>query len=476
MKVLYFCLGCTLISETQFQWLMNPEEYKREIEHIFNLFPSFQRVGGRAYKPGIETMLSLSGVLGNPHRKFKSVHIAGTNGKGSTSHLIAAALTATKDMKIALYTSPHLIDFRERMKISLPDGRFEMPDKEFVYDFLTSHKEAFTRLNASFFEITTAMAFYWFAQEKADIAIVECGLGGRLDATNIITPVISIITNIGLDHCEYLGNTVEEIAREKAGIMKKGVPTVIGEKSGVAHIFQGIAAERAVPLYFAEDMQTDIKIEPEMLDLKGFCQRKNVRGVECALQLLFDSGEIPSGKGFLERLYRASELTGLRGRWEKLSDKPYVVCDTGHNAHGFSILGEQILQNAAGTNAATGMPFKRLILFFGVVADKDLDSIVRYLPRKWKNRDGIEGQAIYYFVQVAGTRALPVGQLHQKMGESGIHGTVLPCKSGSAASGGNVCSSLDYYFQYLAAGSDFVFIGGSTYVVAEALEFFQTKR
>ena len=219
---------------------MESELYNKEIEFIFNRFPSFQREGGSAYKPGLENMRKIIAHLGNPHESFKSVHIAGTNGKGSTSHMIAAALSAlpkegsyVEKLKVGLYTSPHLADFRERMKVSSPEGHFAMPSREFVYSFLTENKGLFLELDASFFEITTAMAFYWFAAEKVDVAVVECGLGGRLDATNILTPMLSVITNIGLDHCEYLGNTLEEIAGEKCGIIKKYVPVVVGEKSAV---------------------------------------------------------------------------------------------------------------------------------------------------------------------------------------------------------------------------------------------------
>ena len=271
---------------------MESELYNKEIEFIFNRFPSFQREGGGAYKPGLENMRKIVAHLGNPHESFKSVHIAGTNGKGSTSHMIAAALSAlpkegssVAKLKVGLYTSPHLADFRERMKVSSPEGHFAMPSREFVYSFLTENKGLFLELDASFFEITTAMAFYWFAAEKVDIAVVECGLGGRLDATNILTPVLSVITNIGLDHCEYLGKTLEEIAGEKCGIIKKYVPVVVGEKSAVEAVFRRRASQMHAPLVFAEEAGDLLDMDMEKMDLKGEYQRKNIRCAGAAGQV-----------------------------------------------------------------------------------------------------------------------------------------------------------------------------------------------
>ena len=454
---------------------MNIQEYNREVEEIFKRFPTFQRDGGSAYKPGIETMETLAELLGNPHEKFRVIHIAGTNGKGSTSHLIASALTALPNTKVGLYTSPHLVDFRERMKIFTPEGSgvFEMPEREFVYDFLTGYKEDFIRLGASFFEITTAMAFYWFAQTGVDIAVVECGLGGRLDATNIVLPQLSVITNIGLDHCEYLGDTPEKIAFEKAGIIKSGVPVVVSEKSGVERVFMERAAELSSPLYFAEERVTEPETDLSKLDLQGACQERNIKGVECALKLFLNSNHIPVL--MRERMYCAAELSGLHGRWQQLASIPYAVCDTGHNAHGFSILGKQIVNSAAGVNHVTGKPYGRLVIFFGVVADKDINSIASYLPVKWKNAAGRECMVEYYFVKAPGGRALNEFKLKEKMAAVGIDGSVIVTSDQSSPSyedNGTVIKSLELYFNGLKRDDDFVFIGGSTYVVAEALEYF----
>ncbi len=494
---------------------MNNDLYNKEIEYIFNRFPSFQKVGGSAYKPGLETMELLDEVLYKPHTKFQSIHIAGTNGKGSTSHMIASALSMLckpngEPLKVGLYTSPHLLDFRERMKVSVVDKsvgegvedeavgiRFEMPSKEFVYDFLITNKDDFIETGASFFEITTAMAFYWFEQQGVDIAVVECGLGGRLDATNIIAPQLSVITNIGLDHCEYLGNTVEAVAAEKAGIIKSGVPVVIGERSGVGEVFECKAAECGSQILFAEDLEPyrrEISIENpgcntipaidvtvEELDLTGACQVKNLRTVKSALATLFAGNEMlrsclgygagncadavaNSCKRVKYGICNAASITGLHGRWETLSQKPFIVCDTGHNAHGFAVLGEQIKKTATGVSKYTGRPFGRLVMFFGVVADKDLDSIAGFLPGN-VNDNTAQNSVQYYFVNAAGTRALPAVELKEKMKHSGFEGEVL--------AEGNISAALDKYMKGLQQETDFVFIGGSTFVVAEALEYFK---
>ena len=462
---------------------MDIELYNREVEAIFTRFPSFQKVGGSAYKPGLESMQSLCGVLGSPHKKFRSVHVAGTNGKGSTSHMLAAALGCLekeggRELKVGLYTSPHLIDFRERMKVSCrnEDGSVEflMPSREYVYSFLTDNKVLFEEVGASFFEITTILAFCWFAHEGVDIAVVECGLGGRLDATNILTPLLSIITNIGLDHCEFLGNTIESIALEKAGIIKRGIPVVIGEKSGVGDVFSKRAAEMCAPIIYAEEYSAEFlkNIDLSCFDLKGKCQEKNVRNVVAAIEKLYSGGLLGmenicfSAEKVLFGMMSAASVTGLRGRWESLCRIPYVVCDTGHNAHGFSILGRQIVETGAGLSPVTGEHFGRIVMIFGVVADKDLDAVAKYLPSENKDK-GVYSQVpvLYYFVNAAGTRALPAEKLKEKMGALGFDGQVLGT--------GNINEALSQYMNVLADKKDFVFIGGSTFVVAEALNFFK---
>ena len=444
---------------------MESELYNKEIEFIFNRFPSFQREGGSAYKPGLENMRKIVAHLGNPHESFKSVHIAGTNGKGSTSHMIAAALSAlpkegssVAKLKVGLYTSPHLADFRERMKVSSAEGHFAMPSREFVYSFLTENKGLFLELDASFFEITTAMAFYWFAAEKVDVAVVECGLGGRLDATNILTPMLSVITNIGLDHCEYLGNTLEEIAGEKCGIIKKYVPVVVGEKSTVEAVFRRRASQMYAPLVFAEEAGDLLDMDMEKMDLKGEYQRKNIRCAGAALSVLLENIAVPPGsvEKMYEHIYNTASITSLQGRWMTLCKMPHVICDTGHNAHAFKILGGQLHKSLLKNSPCTGRPYGRGVAFFGVVADKDLDAIMHLLP----------GEFFYFFVNAKGKRALPAALLQEKMAGHGFDGTML--------GDGGVEESLRLFFdERRYRPDDFIFIGGSSYVVAEALPFFQ---
>ena len=447
---------------------MTQQEYQQEIEFIFNRFPSYQKVGKVAYKPGIETMQALDELLGHPHRSFRTTHVAGTNGKGSPSHMLAAALQ--KNYKVGLYTSPHLVDFRERMKVN---GK--MVPQEFVYNFLQQYKEKFTELGASFFEITTALAFAYFAHEHVDIAVIECGLGGRLDSTNIIAPELCVITNIGLDHCEHLGFTLPEVAAEKAGIIKPGIPVVVSEKGSaeVENVFREKATGVGAPIFFAEEVVETAEAAGKMyrslmegdLDLKGACQEKNLKGVCTALNILEEkfraggecspakssSRECSHAKPFSAEeatgnIRKAAEITGLRGRWETLKQEPLTICDTGHNSHGFKVLGAQITATAAKRREL--YPQSRLHMVFGVVADKDLDSIVEYLPK----------EAYYWFVNAKGTRALPAQQLAQKMKGYGFTGEAVTTDIASFLKG------------FTPAKEDFVFIGGSTFVVAEALE------
>lgn len=430
---------------------MTQQEYNSEIEFIFNRFPSYQTVGKVAYKPGIETMQALDEMLGHPHRRFRSIHVAGTNGKGSTSHMLAAALQ--KNYKVGLYTSPHLVDFRERIKV---DGK--MVPQEFVYGFLKEYKERFVELGASFFEITTALAFAYFAAQGVDVAVIECGLGGRLDSTNIISPVLSVITNIGLDHCEHLGFTLPEVAGEKAGIIKSGIPVVIGERgcSEVEDVFREKAAGVGAPLLFAEEEALkgeDLSgrlynsLAEADMDLKGACQQKNIKTVCTALGVLYGEFDV---EGVKENICRAAQITGLRGRWETLCKSPLVVCDTGHNSHGFKVLGPQIASQAAQVKGNFHM-------VFGVVADKDLDSIVEYLPR----------EAHYYFVKARGSRALPAEVLADRMAAYGFNGEAVNGSIGDFL--GRLVPEDE---SGIAGKEDFIFIGGSTFVVAEAIEYF----
>ena len=454
MQVSFFCVFLGKFFE------MTQQEYQQELDFIFNRFPSYQTVGKVAYKPGIETMLALAEMLGHPHRRFRTIHVAGTNGKGSTSHMLAAALQ--KNHKVGLYTSPHLVDFRERVKVN-----GQMVPQEFVYNFLQVYKEKFVELGASFFEITTALAFAYFAAEQVDVAVIECGLGGRLDSTNIITPELSVITNIGLDHCEHLGFSLEEIAGEKAGIIKPGVPVVIGERgcSEVEEVFRKKAARVGAEISFAEDLAGGTlqgnglsgRLYKELvgvdMDLKGACQEKNIKTVCAALGVLeekFDVGDV------VENICRAAGITGLRGRWETLCSEPLVICDTGHNSHGFKVLGPQIASTAKRVKGQ--FPDSRFHMVFGVVADKDLDSIIEYLPK----------DAYYWFVNARGTRALPAGKLAEKMHACGFEGEAV--EKGIEEFLGEFLPCVER-----CSKGDFVFVGGSTFVVAEAIEYFCVK-
>ena len=479
---------------------MTESEYQEEIKKIFTKFPSFQTVGGAAYKPGLDNMFEIDKEFGFPSKKFPSIHVAGTNGKGSVSHMIASALmqipsapctsvtsaaAARATLKTGLYTSPHLVDFRERIKVN-----GEMISKEFVYDFLKGYTPFFEEKKASFFEITTAMAFDYFAKSNVDIAVIECGLGGRLDSTNIITPMLSIITSIGLDHCQYLGNTLKEIAGEKAGIIKRNSPVVIGEcgtpDSGVKEVFMQVAKDNGSPIYFAENFSKYITgghssgssifsiaslsacllSGADNLDLKGDCQDKNIKTVAVALSLILkqfaDEKRLEIDDALLVKVISGIEntakLTGLRGRWEQLGDNPLIICDIGHNEHAFRILGKQIGRTAEQRFAKSGGG--KLIMVFGIMRDKDLEAEKKYLP----------DNAFYIFVNADSPRALPADELKGRMFSMGFKGEC----AGSANKGtvGSIIDGIEMAKQ-IAAKEDFIFIGGSSYVVAEVLEYFQ---
>ncbi len=467
---------------------MTEKEYNQMLEEIYQRFPSFQVVGDRAFKPGLGNMMALDEALGHPSRDFRAVHIAGTNGKGSVSHMIASALMQfPKDsgkLKVGLYTSPHLVDFRERIKV---DG--QMVEKEWVFNFLKDHKNLFEKTDASFFEITTAMAFSYFSYRNVDVAVVECGLGGRLDSTNIINPLASVITNIGFDHMQYLGNTLEEIASEKAGIIKPGIPAIIGETSGVERVFIDKASDCSTDIYFAEKLNPynlspdgafrsfshrDIdareetlksilslatcllaSVDPGRMDLKGDCQKKNIKTVCTALAVILRKMLDESQKDLsestladmVEAIENAAHITGLRGRWEKLGDTPLVICDIGHNSHGMKVLMPQVERTYEEHNNG------RLIMFFGVMKDKDLAAEVGFLPK----------DAHYLYVNASTPRALPAADLKSRMDESGFRGEI--------PGDGSISAGLQW-IKNNAKPEDFVFIGGSSYVVAEVLKFF----
>lgn len=409
-------------------------DYRQTLDFLFTSFADFQRVGAEAYKPGLENTLRLDEALGHPHRKFRTIHIAGTNGKGSVSHLLAAILQ-TAGYRTGLYTSPHLLDFRERIRV---DGAM-IPEWK-VMDF-TRKALSVDDFRPSFFEVTTEMAFDWFAEQQVDVAVIETGLGGRLDSTNILTPILSVITNIAFDHTQLLGDTFEKIAVEKAGIIKPAVPVVIGEtQPGIDSIFRQKAAENHAPIVFADRLFPEESTAEYPLDLAGSYQEKNLKTVLAAVEAVNRTGTlfIPE-TAVKEGLRNAARLTGLRGRWEILQEHPLVVADTGHNEAG---LREVMAQLAC-------MPHERLYIVFGVVGDKDLTKIWPLLPR----------EAYYFFTQAQIERALPAEKLYELAMERGFSGewvSTIPEAVRRA--------------KELARQQDMIFVGGSTFTVAEALD------
>lgn len=417
--------------------------YNETIEYLYSSTPVFGRVGASAYKEGLGNTIALDNHLGNPHRLYKTVHVAGTNGKGSTSHTLAAILQKA-GMKVGLYTSPHLVDFRERIRIN----GIQVPE-QYVVDFVKDNREFFEPLHPSFFELTTAMAFKYFAEQKVDIAVIEVGLGGRLDCTNIISPVLSVITNISFDHTGFLGDTLEKIAGEKAGIIKPGTPIVIGEYTDETKpVFVKKAEEMNAPITFAQDKAEDYPM-PEF-ELHGACQEKNAQTILtacdelCRIGLLGANASDCISSGFAH----VCEMTGLRGRWEKIQDSPLVICDTGHNLAGWELLAPQISRVYESRKA--GNPAARLRIVFGMVDDKDITSVISLLP----------AEADYYFCQATTHRAIPVEKVVALASGHGLHGEGY--------------DSVEKAYRKAmedAAECDFVFVGGSSYVVADFLTF-----
>ncbi len=422
--------------------------YEQTIEYLYNSVPMFQKVGATAYKEGLYNTLELDKHFNHPHRKFKTIHIAGTNGKGSCSHTIAAILQA-EGHNVGLYTSPHLADFRERIRVN---GK--CISKEYVTRFVETERNFFEPLHPSFFELTTALAFKYFAEQQVDYAVIEVGLGGRLDCTNIISPILSVITNIGLDHTQFLGDTLPKIAAEKAGIIKSHTPVVIGEyNSETKPVFTSKAKQENAPLHYAED-------ENEILsaticpdggidyttksyghlhgELGGIYQQKNTATVLCAAKRLHELGAIKRKESISEALANVTRTTGLRGRWETVRKSPTVVCDTGHNADGWKYLSRQI----------KAQPCKELRIVFGMVDDKDIDTVCKMLPQN----------AAYYFTQASTHRAIPAEAVKEKAEACGLHGQAF---SSVKEAYGNAIED--------AADDDFVFVGGSSYVVADFL-------
>lgn len=427
--------------------------YTQTLEFLFSSLPVFETKGATAYKPGLERITAFCRHIGNPQRNFFTIHVAGTNGKGSVSHIIASVLQQA-GYRTGLFTSPHLQDFRERIRV---DG--EMIPKQKVVNFVDKHRDKMVELELSFFEMTAALAFDCFAQSDVEVAVIETGLGGRLDATNIIVPVVSVITNVGLDHTALLGDTLPKIAAEKAGIIKKSIPVVIGE-SDVRYndVFEQAAAANKSKIIYAE---REFSCEPcscadgrqhfcmhrtrdnrnfEVdLDLGGSYQRRNLVTAAAAVDFLHEETPLTiSRRAFLEGARHTAAVTSLMGRWQKLGDRPLTICDTGHNPNGIAYVAEQ-LKNT---------PHKRLYCVVGFARDKDLAHILPQLPH----------DAHYIFTQAKTERALPAAQLTAKAAIYGLHGETVAEVPAAVARA-----------RELAGPDDMIFIGGSTYVVAEAL-------
>lgn len=422
--------------------------YAETLSFLYNSTPVFEHIGASAYKPGLATTLSLAEHFGNPHRQFAAVHVAGTNGKGSVSHSIAATLQ-TAGYKVGLYTSPHLVDFRERMRVN-GEQVSENFVINFVEDFRKWNEGNTEKMFPSFFELTTIMAFKYFAEQKVDVAVVEVGLGGRLDSTNIITPVLSVITNISYDHQQFLGNTLAEIASEKAGIIKSDVPVVIGERTAeTAEVFRNKAQALSSPLYFADEFTSNAEC---VFELKGSYQTKNLQTILCALHHLAKHFSI-SEEAKLYALSHVTELTCLQGRWQKLQEKPVVICDTGHNVAAWEYLSSQIASQECDT----------LRIVFGMVDDKDIDSVLTLL--KHTSATAKAKHVAFYFTQASTHRAIAAETVRQKALEHNIEGQCFTTVAEAYS------KALDD-----SSPADFVFAGGSSYVVADLLSFVKSKQ
>jgi dihydrofolate synthase/folylpolyglutamate synthase len=427
--------------------------YQESINYLFTRLPIYQRIGAAAYKANLENTKALDSYFEHPHRHFKSIHIAGTNGKGSVSHMIAAVLQKA-GYKTGLYTSPHLKDFRERIRIN-----GEMIPQEKVIQFVNKSKPIMEELNPSFFELTVAMAFQYFADEGVEIAVIETGLGGRLDSTNIVKPLVSVITNIGHDHMRFLGTTIQEIAAEKAGIIKPGRPVVIGQSDKATDpVFEKKADESGSCLLYADRMyhinysmltaaRTQVfnvfsgknPVYIELIsDLIGGYQKKNLITVLQTLDSIRAEGIKISRDAIYEGIRQVKKLTGLRGRWEEIAYNPLTVCDTAHNPEGIAEVMQQIQKN----------PFKTLHIVWGMVSDKDPKTILSLLPKNAK----------YYFTKANIPRALDENELLRKAAMEGLKGSAFHCVSEALTAA-----------KKEALKEDFIFIGGSTFVVAEAL-------
>ena len=423
--------------------------YEETITYLYNSAPLFQHVGKDAYKEGLDTTLKLDKHFGHPHRKFKTIHVAGTNGKGSCSHTLAAILQSA-GYKVGLYTSPHLVDFRERIRVN---GKPVSQDH--VVNFVEQHRSFFEPLHPSFFELTTALAFNWFAQEEVDVAVIEVGLGGRLDCTNIIHPDLCIITNISFDHVQFLGDTLAKIATEKAGIIKPGIPVVIGETTPETKpVFIEEALKQGTPIHFAEEEKLllssafdnqgkhiyQTKNYPNLVgELGGFCQEKNTNTLLSAIRVLQSAGYHIEEPHIRQGFAHVCSLTGLMGRWQKIHESPLAFCDTGHNKAGIQYIVEQLKHQK----------YHRLHIVLGMVNDKDITGVLALLPK----------DATYYFTKASVSRALAETEVQRLAKEAGLSGEAYP----------DVDSAVKAAFAN-AEAEDFIFIGGSTFIVADLLK------
>ena len=476
------------------------ERYEEMLGKLFVRFPSFQKVGAGAYKPGIANMEFADQLMGHPHRSYKIIHVAGTNGKGSVSNMLASAL-ASAGYRVGLYTSPHILDFRERMRVveispraalgrndtgqyvisSETEGRAEKSlyryiSKQEVWDFVQKWQDTFDHLDMSFFEITTLMALDWFAGQQVDYVVLETGLGGRLDSTNIVTPILSVITNIGLDHCDLLGETLPEVAFEKAGIIKPCVPVVVGESHPETDpVFERKVLYTNLPepsfmgnrnaimslLTFADkttpvlwDEYEDILRE---MDLKGDYQKKNLRTVLAAIGVLVEKGCAFDGS-LRDAIVNTASRTGFSGRWEKISDSPYTICDIGHNEHGLKYNFAQLSKMKSSGEVTD------LIIVYGSVADKDVDAVMHLMPMG----------AVYVFTQAHGKRALSSEAVVQKYlkhcSETGKPAGEVHCVPDVKEARVFAESLASAIVEADPAARPLIYIGGSTYVVSEALK------
>jgi dihydrofolate synthase / folylpolyglutamate synthase len=427
-------------------------DYKQTLDYMYARLPMFTRIGAAALKPDLTNTLALCSALGNPQTRFKTIHVAGTNGKGSTSHMLAAVLQQA-GYKTGLHTSPHLKDFRERTRVN-----GQMMTEQFVVDWVAKHRDLFENISPSFFEMTVAMCFDYFAQNNVEVAVIETGLGGRLDSTNIITPLISVITNIGWDHTDLLGDTLAKIAFEKAGIIKPSIPVVIGEtQEETTPVFVNKANETLSPIIFADQtlrlenfdnsgetaffdvwQNNTLLFEKMECDLTGIYQQKNIITVLCSILQLQKAGFNITEEHIRNGLKSVKANTGLQGRWQKLSSSPLTYCDTGHNVNGIQEVLKQINR----------LQFTTLHFVLGMVKDKDITKVLSLLPTN----------AVYYFCNAQIPRALPAAELQQQAAAMSLNGDVYPFVANALKAA-----------QTAATPADLVFVGGSTFVVAEVV-------